>query len=78
MRQLGDGATCALVDPTSDELSELAALFVEDSERSEARPGQLARGVQYPVENHVELELGQNSAPDRDEAFEAVFTQASL
>ena len=75
-REVADGAVGLLVDAAREEAGELAAAVVEDAERDVARPGEVGRGLQQPVEHRLEVELGQQPAPGVDEPREPVLVQA--
>src|SRR5512132_728861 len=75
-RQVTDGAVGVRVDAAREEAGELAALLVEDAERDVARPGEVGRGLQEPVEHRLEVQLGQQAAPGVDEACEPVLVEA--
>ena len=72
-RQIADCALCVLVDPGGQELLELGALFVQDPERRVARAGDLPGGLQHPVENLAQIELGHELTPDVEEAAHPQF-----
>ena len=61
-RQLADRALRLLVDTARQEPLELLALLVEDAERRVASARELTRGLEDPLENHVELEPSAHSA----------------
>ena len=48
-----------LVDPARQEARELAASLVEDAERDLACPREVGGRLQEPVEDRLEVELGQ-------------------
>ena len=69
-RQFPDGPMSRLVDPGGDELGELATLVVEYSEGAVACPGQFPSRVDDPAQDDRELDVGEQVAPERQEAIE--------
>jgi hypothetical protein len=76
-RQRTDLAMRLRVDPDSQEALELTALLVEDPQRRVARPGQLASLLQDPLQHGLEVELGDDRAPDLQDTPQTAFVKHS-
>ena len=61
--QIADRRARWLIDADCQELRQRRAPFVEDAERRVARPGDLARGCEDPVENRLRIEFGYERTP---------------
>ena len=61
-RQRADRRVGGGVDPARDEAGELATGLVQHPDRGVAGAGEFPRGVQHPLEHHVEVELGEHVA----------------
>ena len=59
-----------LIDPDGQEALELAAPGIEHPERGVLGAGELARRVQHPLEDRLELRLGQHAAAEFDKRGE--------
>ena len=60
------------VDPAGQEALELLAALVEDAQRGVARAGELPGHLEHAVEDHLEVELGDQGAPDFEEPAQAL------
>ena len=60
------------VDPAGEEALELLAALVEDAQRGVAGAGELARHLEHAVEDHLEVELGDQGAPHVEEPAQAL------
>ena len=63
------------VDAAGDEALELVAILVEDPERRIGGTRQLPGRLEHEVENHLEIELRNQRAPDVDQALEPLLVQ---
>ena len=63
-RQIADCALCVLIDSGGQELLELGALLVQGPEGCVARPGDLPCGLQHPLEDSAQIELGHELTSD--------------
>ena len=74
-RQVADGRGALLVDAEREEALELLAALVEDADGRVARAGQLARDLEHPLQQRLEVELGHQAAPDLDQARQPVCSE---
>ncbi len=74
-RQFADRLAGLLVDPHGVEVLQAAALRVEDPERGVAGTGELAGDIQQLLQDRLEVELGDQRAPDCHQAAEHALVQ---
>ena len=63
-REVADGAAGRLVDARGQELLELLTPIVEDADRRILGSGELTGDFQDPIEDQLQVELGDEGAPD--------------
>jgi hypothetical protein len=75
-RQIPDRLLRRLIDAGRQEALELLPTLVEDPQRRIARPGQLARPIEHPVEHQLQIEILDQAAPQLQQSCEAPLPQA--
>src|SRR3954453_12302024 len=78
MRQVPDLRAGLLVDARGHELGQVLAPVVEDAERGVPSAGDLARDLDDPRQQHVEVELRQERATDGEQFGLAVGVHAGV
>lgn len=71
-RPVADRSLLLLREPASDKALELATPFVEDPECRVPRSRNRARRLQQPVQQHIQIELGNQFRPDRDQLSQPI------
>ena len=66
-RERADEAPRRVVHAGGKEALQLLLSLVEDPERGVARPGHLARGLEYLMEHRLEIELGYEGTSNREQ-----------
>jgi hypothetical protein len=75
-REIPDRAMRLLVDALGDELLEQLSPLVEHADRRIPRAGEFLRYLQQAVEDHIRVQLGEQRAPDVEQAAEPRFVHA--